>query len=342
MTAPLPMIRFEEDEPYFPEPDTGVARKLAFYGNTLCPVRKELRQRLHHTFSQRFPKEAPPAWYMPAACRGPSVYADLWRWSDPDSMPEVIAETGPGNFMRPEFIARCVDSGTFGALPNIDVRPEFIEAGLRDPLGVYHIYGAYPYVILADLERLQGRPAPRAWDDLLHPRFARDVILGGWHGHVSRMPLLHIHRFFGDDGIKNLAQNIKALWHEAQMVKAICARNLDGAALYILPWFFAASCPRREGVRLIWPEDGAIFLPHFVMRKPALGEAAQHAWDFLLGEDWARFLDSYRYVPARPLSGASPLPGRLNWLGWDFVRTHDPEALYQRLSASIIESCGEQ
>ena len=271
---------------------------------------------------------------MPAGCQSANVYDDLWRTADASELPGLISETGFGDFNRPEFVHRWLDTGTFAPLPDAEVRPEFREAGLVDPRGWHRVYGANPEVILVDLRRLGARPLPRIWADVLHPRFRRDVIISGEPGDIHESLLFGLYRDQGEAGLAALGANVRDFMHPAEMAKTAGSQNPQGAALYLLPGFFARSGPHRATTQIVWPEEGAYLTPLYVLKKRDARPAAALPLDYLCGADWAAYLDKIGLAPAR--AGSLPLPGKLRWIGWDFVRDHDLEALRAPLNAAFV------
>lgn len=334
MTTILEADLVLQEDPQFPETETGRPRRLAFLGTAPCPVRSEMRRRLHREFRNREAAGADPtAWYVPSGCREPTVYDDLWRTTDETMLPDVIAEVGFGGFNRPEFVDRWIGSGVYGPVDDSEVRPEFRDAGLADTRGIHRIYGVLPEVLLVDQRRLNGRPVPRRWEDVLHSRFRGDVIVGGEIGALRESLLFGLYHQFGESGLVALGENVREFMHPAKMAKTAGSDSPHGAAIYVAPTFFARGRPHREATSLIWPEEGAYCMPFYLLRKTAARPESALPFDFLTGPEWASHLARVGLVPAR--AGSPALPGRLRWVGWDFVRTQDPEALRPRLNAAF-------
>jgi ABC-type Fe3+ transport system substrate-binding protein len=318
------------NEPIFPENEDGLPRRLDFLGYAGCPVRAELRRRLHARLRTLAPA---PAWFIPGGCHGDEPYAALWQTTDPAALPALIADTGFGDFNRPTFVKNFLsDTRTFAPQPADAIRPEFHDAGLVDPLGLHRVYGANIEVILVDKKNLGERPLPRCWEDLLHPRFRDAIVVSGSPDDLFEGLLFAFYNDFGEDGLTALGANVHAFMHPAEMAKTCGSGNPRGGAIYLLPAFFAASIPHRENSHIVWPEDGAYLSPQYFLRRHGDNPAADLVADYLCGEEWAAHLAKIGFAPAR--TSAPLLPGKLRWLGWDFVRTHDIEALRAPLNAA--------
>jgi ABC-type Fe3+ transport system substrate-binding protein len=325
-----------DEEPVFPETETGLRRKLDYLGFAPCPVRAEMRRRMHQLFRSKRPTGVgEPRWFVPSSCHDVNVYDGLWQSTDESELPGVISEVGFGDFNRPEFIHRWLDSGVFERISDDDVRPEFREAGLVDAKGVHRVYGANVEIVLADVKRLGNRPLPKTWADILHPRFKGDIIISGEEGDIHESFLFGLHKDLGEAALTALGANVRTFMHPAEMAKTAGSENPKGAALYILPWFFARSAPHREATQVVWPEEGAYLSPLYLFRKRNARPEAKLAQDFLCGEPWAAHLAKIGLAPAR--IGSPTLPGKLRWLGWDYVRNHDLEAMKAPLNAAFVK-----
>ncbi len=319
-------------EPEFPEHEAGRRRTLDYLGYAPCPVRTELRRRLHARCRAMPPG---PQWYMPGGCHGDDIYDGLWQTADAGELPGLISDTGFGDFNRPGFVRRWLgDDKTFARMAADDeLRPEFREAGLVDPQGFHRVYGANVEIILVDLNRLGDRPAPHTWTDVLHPRFRRDVIVSGGPDGIHESILFGLYRDHGEEALAALGANVRDFMHPAEMAKTAGSSNPRGAALYLLPGFFSASCPHREHTRVVWPEEGAYLTPQYILRRRDARPAADFFAGYLCGAEWAGHLAKIGFAPAR--AGSPPLPGRLRWVGWDFVRDHDIEAMSATLNTAF-------
>ena len=323
-----------DEDPVFPENENNQRRALDLLAHAPCPLRNEMRRRLHKHFRAVAQSGgAVPAWFMPAGCHSPNPYDELWQTTDAAELPGLISETGFSDYNRPEFTRRWFDTGVFGKLAAGAIRPEFHDAGLVDPKGQFHVYGAVPEVVLVDLKRLGDRPVPRTWADVLHPRFKHDVIISGEPGDIHESILHGLGCDHGEAGLAALGGNVRDFFHPAEMAKMAGSANPKGAALYILPNFFAKSCPHREAIQIVWPDEGAYLNPLYLFGKADAGPAVAPALEYFCGAEWAAHLAKTGFAPAR--TDAPPLPGKLRWVGWDYVCTHDLTALAATMNAAF-------
>ncbi|MEM8550390.1 MAG: ABC transporter substrate-binding protein, partial [Verrucomicrobiota bacterium] len=315
------------------------ARRLDYLGYAPCPIRAEMQRRMHAYYYTHESEFGQLEWFSPDGCFHGSgdndPYDETWKEGSQEEMPGVMSDGGSSDFLTRHGHERWIASGIYGSVqkPELQVRPELAEAGIDDPLDAMHLYATFPSVILVDRERLGDRPVPQSWADLGDTQYQGDLTLAGHDGgKLSDNLLFNTWMRYGDDGLAALARNAKQFWSPAQMVKAAGSRHPDGTALYCLNLFFAVSRRRAEKVDIVWPQEGAYFQPLMVLGKTSRRPVSQLAIDFLYSENWARYLDQVGFPAMRAYDGQKPLPGKLSWTGWDFLRKHDLEALRLRLN----------
>lgn len=310
-------------------PDMGRADLLLY---APCPVKLVVRERIDAIAERSARAGSPLVTHIPMGCTSVDPFDPLYMETDPDRLPAVIASIGFGDFWRREFAARFVATGLFGSvLPEV-VNPLFTQAGMIDPGGAYTIYGVTPYIFLVDHARLAGRPAPRTWADLLHPRYEGEVVMCGDGDDMADAVLLNLYRESGEDGLNRLAANCKSLMHSSRMAKVAGTGAPDAGAVFIIPLFFAESTKLPEHVAVVWPEDGAAASPlYFLAKKSERARLAQVIDFFVHG-----FGDIDSAAWFIPVDGSRPsrLPrsARLKWVGWDFAAAHDVNALRDELA----------
>ncbi|MDQ8205096.1 ABC transporter substrate-binding protein [Pelagicoccus sp. SDUM812003] len=334
-----------DEEPSFPENEDGLPRKLDYLGYAPCPIRKEMQRRMHAYFRAHEAEFGQVDWFSPDGCfHGGSdndPYDETWKTGSEEEMPGVMSDGGSSDFFTTIGRQRWIDSEIYGPIekPSFELRPEIVEAGIDDPLGAMNLYATFPTVLLVDREKLGDKPAPKRWQDLADPIYRGDITLAGHDdSKLSDNMLFNTWIRFGNEGLEALARNAKQFWSPAQMVKAAGARHPDGTSIYCLNYFFAKGRRRSEKVEILWPEEGAFFQPLMVMGKRGRRPVSQLPIDYLYSEDWAQYLDSVGFPAVRSYPGQKPLPGKLSWTGWDFLRNNDLEALRDELNAVFKEA----
>jgi ABC-type Fe3+ transport system substrate-binding protein len=313
--------------------------RLDFLGRMPVPLRRAFKAGLDRSVAARRAAAGEELaccflsggeWYRPfdglAACSG-------------DQLPNLLATPFHYDLLFSSLLRHYAPSGEIRDQP--DCHPVCASAGLSDPEGVFRLFAAIPFVFLVDETRLRGRPAPRAWEDLLNPAWAEDIVFGGWRPN-DRVPyqdyndylLLALCREYGAAGLEAFAANVRHLQHNVRTATLAGSNSSDVGAIAILPWLQAELNPRRQRTRVIWPEDGALAMPINYLVKTGMEARVQTLVDYLTGPDLGALLAHNRYPPSNPrVADAFPAGVRLKWLGWDYVRSHDIAAESRRAAA---------
>lgn len=310
-------------------------RKLDFLGFTMCPLKHTFREALDQ-FLSIYKEETGEDFdcLVPAGCGG-GDYDNIWQAEDIDDFPDVVASLGFGNFFRKSFVERFVDKGYFRPINKGVINKSFAGKGFLDTEKGYTLYAVVPYVMLIDKKKLGDLPIPRIWRDLLRPEYSNNIIVGGSAGKVSDVLLLYLHKEYGDKALEMLAPNIKDVWHAAKMAKTAGNNSDEGAAIYVLPWFFAKSCPRTDGsVSVLWPEDGAITSPFYLLIKKDAAQKLKPVTDFVTGEVYGK-KSATSFFPVFHPSVDNRLPSNatLKWLGWDYINANHMDELKDQIQA---------
>ena len=247
-------------------------------------------------------------------------------------LPDVVLFMGFGPLFSTGFRERFVDRAVFTSLTFPQVDEGLARRGFIDPERRYTVLAINPMVMVADHTRLDGRPVPTRWADILKPEFEGSVGVVGRGASLNEALLLSLFKQFGRGGVERLARAVAWSGHPAEMVK-VAGRGLHQApAVSVIDYFFARMIKRQERISIIWPDEGAVAIPLVALLKTGGRGGLEDIRDFLTGETLARicadayFLPVRAGVPAR-LSGSL----RLNWLGWDFLRGNDLDGLMEEI-----------
>ena len=266
-------------------------------------------------------------------------YDDIWKVESIDDFPDIVASMGFGDFFRQDFVERFVKKGYFSTAWTATINETFEKAGFRDPDGWYTIYAVFPYVMLVDTRKLAGAPVPRCWSDLLHPSLKDNIIINGSEGLVAEVPLLYFFKEHGEDGLIKLAANIRESLHPAQMVKAAASTNPGGAAVYIIPWFFAQARSMSSEVRLVWPEDGALTTPIYLLIKESKKDELKPLVDCITGPEMGTGSAQACFPSLNPhVDNQLPENASFKWLGWDYIKQNDLEQLRNYTSEAFLDA----
>ncbi len=267
-------------------------------------------------------------WYSP--------FDTLAREHGPERLPGMLVSTIYHDVLLPELLAHYRPDAA--SPPRPPMHPACEAAGLADPSGVFRVFSVIPFVWLVDQRRLKGRTPPRCWADLLDPQWAGEIVFGGWRPN-ERVPyqdynaylLLMLFREFGEAGLQAFARNVLHLQHNIRTATRAGSNSCEVGTIAVLPWLQAELCPRRDRVRVVWPEDGALAMPIGFLVQPGAQQRLAPLVNYLNGPDLGAVLVRNCYPPvSAAISGAFPAGARLKWPGWEFFRNRDFRAEEQR------------
>jgi ABC-type Fe3+ transport system substrate-binding protein len=307
-------------------PPEGVLDFLAYI---VCPLKHFFRDGLEAVL-QDYRRRTGQVFncFVPMGCGGADPYEDIWKVARIEDFPDLVVSVGFDNLFKQSFYDRYISQGYFQAVQAQPVAPVFAACGMVDPRGWRTVYGIFPYIMLVDRRKLGGLPEPHRWSDLLQPIYRRKIVIGGSLDDLPEVLLLSIFKVFGDDGVKCLAANVKDAWHASKMAKTAGSGHPEGAAIYVIPWFFAETCPHKQVVALIWPEDGALVSPLYLLAKADKIAKLQVVLDFVTGAELGRRAADIGFPMLNPMvENRLPENATFNWLGWDYIRSTNLEHL---------------
>lgn len=252
-----------------------------------------------------------------------------------DDLPDIIVSSDFNAFFYHRFYNDFIATGHFEDVMNQPPNDIFAAAGIADPRRQYTILCVNPLIIVADLEKVAGRPLPNCWTDLLDPIWYRDITLRGNENFFCHAVLLPFYKEHGDAAMEALAKNVFDGRHPAQMVKS--AGNGRSAALYVMPYFFSRKIPETKSITRIWPRDGALASPVTLLVKKEKRDALKPITDYLVGAEMARIFETAHFPSPHP-SLQNPLSGhgRLKWLGWEYIHANDLEDINARIDSIFL------
>lgn len=252
-------------------------------------------------------------------------------------VPDLFISAGFDTFFDHQGIGKYRQQGVFTALDNGEVNSDFAALELVDPQQAYSIISVVPAVFMVDKLELGNLPVPRTWADLLNPIYARKVALPVGDFDLFNAILLTLHKEFGASGVERLAQSMLQSMHPAQMVKTASRVQEAKPLVTILPYFFTRMAQAIKSVEIVWPQDGAIISPIFMLAKKSTLAKTQPLAEFMAGADIGTILAQKGLFPSLNCQVQNVLPDNFDtappwkWLGWDYIYANDIAALIKRL-----------
>jgi ABC-type Fe3+ transport system substrate-binding protein len=330
-----------------------VLAKLDFLGRMPVPVRRPFKAGLDRVVTDQAERGTQleccflrgGEWYKP--------FDALARAATVNDVPDLIVTTLQEDILSPKLLSFYEEPRTERGYTSY--HPAFTSGKLFDPTGTFRTFAAVPFVFLVDVRRLAGRPIPRAWSDLLEPRWHREIVFGGWRPNESvdfkdfnSYLLLSILQEFGASGLLTFASNVHHLQHNVRTTTLFGTNSQHSAAIAILPWLHAEMCPHRAATRVVWPQDGAIAMPIGCLTKSGRRSRVAPLIDYVTGPELARVLGRNCYPAARTdTPNPMPINASFKWLGWQYVYSHDlteeseraARVFFSALNASELRAC---
>ncbi len=300
-----------------------------------CPVRIPLLEKYNTFYAEYLENGGTPVnTELKAASVGVDwVSKNLEGVTDPKDLPDLFISAGFDLFFDKEKIGKFRDQGVFEDLVKRTVEnPLFAGRGFEDPEGIYSIIATVPAVFLVNTKELNGRPTPKSWKDLLDPMWEHSVSLPVGDFDLFNAILLNMHKHYGDEGIRALGRSMIQSMHPSQMVKSDRLTQ-NRPAITIMPYFFTKMTKSGGPMEAIWPEDGAIVSPVFMLAKKERKAELQPLVDFFSSYEVGDTMANLGLFPSlhgevkNPLESGVPMM----WLGWDSIRGGDLTAEIARL-----------
>lgn len=257
-----------------------------------------------------------------------------------EELSEIFMSAGFDLFFDRELMGQFIEKDVFyvesGAM-NKDFANESID--LRDPKGQYAISGVVPAIWMVNMDELGDRQMPKTWADLLKPEFENSISLPIKDLDLFNALLIHIYKLFGEEGIRKLSRSYQKSLHPAQMVRSKTVGDNVAPAVSIAPYFFTQMLPKSGPIRAVWPEDGAIISPIFLIAKKSKMEKIKPFVDYFMSEEVGTILSAGGKFPSTNPKVDNHLSKdqKFIWVGWDFIHGHDVGALIRRCEEIFME-----
>lgn len=314
-------------------PDHGDVRVA---GLLPCPVRIPLLEAFDAAARAVEAKHGVSVGYrLAAASVGMDVVEkEMARLRTEADLPDVFLSAGFESFFDHRNLRRFKDAGVFADRSWSRTNPAFDGLGIKDPDGHFSMIGAVPAVFLVDTQQLhEGEPVPRSWTDLLDPRLERRIALPVGDFDLFNGILLTLWKHYGDDGVRALARNLMRSLHPSQAAGRFKASKGEVPTVSVIPYFFSRMARLNPKVEIVWPEDGAVLSPIFMLERAGAGAAARELADVFLSREAGEILAHKGLFPSLhpEVVNELPDPAPWLWLGWDFVREHDLGVMIPRV-----------
>jgi len=315
--------------------------EISISGLLPCPVRLPLLEGFNSFIEQYSTDTGVTVSYkFEAASLGSDWMEEhIQKVTEADQLPDIFVSAGFETFFDPATIGRFKNQGLFADLTSGPVNKSFEGLELKDPKGHYGLISVVPAAFMVNHDELGDLDAPRTWADLLKPEFEQKVALPVGDFDLFNAIHLTIHKEFGDDGVKKLGRCMLKSMHPAQMIKNAQRVAEEKPPVTIIPYFFSRMAAMVKSLEIVWPEDGAIISPIFMLAKADKKDKLQPIADFLYSKEVGEILTNKGLFPSLNPAVENQLPARhpWKWVGWEYLYSHDV-AEQIRYTVGLFES----
>ncbi len=245
----------------------------------------------------------------------------------PDVLADLFISAGFDLFFDKNLIGKFKEQGAFEDLTgfdkfNKDFDNDYID--LKDPDRQYSIIGVVPAVFLVNTAELNGREIPKSWADILKPEFENSVSLPVGDFDLFNAILLNIYKKYGEEGVRKLGKCLLRSMHPSEMVKSHIKKT-NKPAVTIMPYFFTKMTKREGPMQAVWPADGAIISPIFLLSKKEKKEKLKPIVEFFASKEVGEILSHNGKFPSINPDVDNMLTSdhKFMWLGWEYIKSND-------------------
>jgi len=331
----------------FPEDETllGTSRTLGgdikIQGVLPCPIRIPLLENFNRWLEDNREDLGHKVDYdLKSAHIGVDWIREEIQNKEEDQLADIFISAGFDLFFDKDLFGRFKEKDVFEDLSGLESLNEDFDnqdIDLKDPERQYTVLGAVPAVFLVNVNELKGREMPKSWIDLLRPEFENSVSLPLHDFDLFNAILLTLYKNYGEKGIERLGRSLLKSMAPAEMVKShIKKEDAKIPTVTVMPYLFTQMVGKDSPLKAIWPEDGAIISPIFLLTKRDRRKELKPLVDFFLSKEVGQLMSENGGFPStNPKVVNTATKGKkYMWLGWDFINSN-------RDIGSLINECLE-
>jgi len=249
------------------------------------------------------------------------------RIQNPENLPDIIISAGFDLFFDENKIGKYKKMNAFTdhtGFTSLNTVFDNEKIDLKDPLHQYSMIAAVPAILVVNLSELNGRPIPQSWKDLLDPQFEKSVSLPIADFDLFNAILVNIHKNYGEEGVRNLGRTLLESMHPSQMVKSN-NKKIDKPCVTVMPYFFTKMIKDGGPMKAVWPEDGAIISPVFMLTRTDRINELKPVIDFFASKEVGEIMAHKGLMPSTnpEIDNRIPEGKTFMWPGWDYINSHN-------------------
>ena len=311
-----------------------------------CPVRVPLMESLKEWLDENEKDlDMKVDYELKAASVGVDWIKDsLEKSNDAEVLSDIFISAGFDLFFDKDLIGKYKEENIFEDITgfenyNSDFENEYIS--LKDPDNQYSMIGVVPAVFLINTDELDGREMPTSWEELLTEEYENKVSLPIGDFDLFNAILLNVYKKYGEDGIKRLGRSLLSSMHPSEMVKSHI-KDIQKPIVTIMPYFFTKMTKRGGPMEAVWPKDGAILSPIFMLSKKEKSEKLKPIVDFFASKNVGEILSHNGKFPSVNPNVDNMISNedKYMWLGWDYIKENDIGNLIKKCEKIFNDSIG--
>ncbi len=264
---------------------------------------------------------------------------------DAKALPDLFMSAGFDLFFDRSLMGKYQENNVFqdcSGFSQLNENFDNAQIDLKDPRKQYAIIGVVPAIFMVNTDLLGDRPFPTSWKDLLDPAFENTIALPMRDLDLFNAVLLHIQKAYGMEGVEQLGRGLLRSMHPAQMMKAKTSNQEETPVVTIMPYFFTKMADANGPLKPVWPSDGAIISPIFLVAKKESQQKIQPLVDFFFSKEVGEIFSNQGWFP----STNPQVDNHLNedqkflWLGWSYIHEHDISELIQKAENVFFDASG--
>ncbi|NEZ45783.1 ABC transporter substrate-binding protein [Clostridium niameyense] len=267
---------------------------------------------------------------------------DFLQDNSQDNLPDIFISAGFDLFFSEELFGKYKTQNVFEDITeyehyNKDFENEYIN--LKDPDRQYSMIGVVPAIFLVNKEELKGRKMPTSWEDILKDEFNHSVSLPVGDFDLFNSILLNIFKKFGEKGVKKLGEILQRSMHPSEMVKSNIGKS-EKPTVTIMPYFFTNMIKEDGAMTPVWPKDGAIISPIFMLCKKEKANKIKSIVDFFSSKKVGEILSHNGKFPSvnPEVENGISENNKYMWIGWDYIQNNDIAALIKTCDSVFNKS----
>ncbi|HCW92125.1 MAG TPA: iron ABC transporter substrate-binding protein [Flexistipes sinusarabici] len=309
-----------------------------------CPVRVPLMEKFDEYLENYQKKyDLQVDYKLEAASLGADFLKNILTVDDADKLPDVFISAGFEAFFGKNSVERFKKNNVFKDLTDFELNDDFKGLDIVDKQGHYSVISVVPAVFMVNLQELGDLPVPQSWEDIFDEKYRQKVALPVGDFDLFNGILLNIYKDYGKEGVEKLGKSLMKSMHPSQMVKNAGKKIEEKPIITIMPYFFTKMVRDSQTMKVIWPSDGAIISPIFMLTKRDKEEELKPIADYLSSQEVGEILSHRGLFPSLNNEVDNNLPENapFKWLGWDYVYSNDIDALIKEVNTIFEESASE-